>query len=96
MIKANTKPIKSGKKLASVVEISPEKISSAIFPKIKGTTIKKEKRADFSLSIPKSTAVEIVAPEREIPGNIAIACETPIKIASFTPTFFSEIFVVLF
>ena len=51
--------------------ISPDNISFAIFPKIKGTTIKKEKRAAFSLSIPNSTAVEIVAPEREIPGNRA-------------------------
>ena len=41
--------------------------------KISGTTIRNEKRAAFSLSIPSKTAVDIVAPERDIPGRIAIA-----------------------
>ena len=84
------KPINSAKKFVSVAEISPEKKSLAIFPKIKGTTIKKENRAAFSLSIPKSTAVDIVAPEREIPGRIAIACEIPIRIAALIPTCFAD------
>ena len=52
---------------------SPKKISFPIFPSIKGTTIKNEKRADFSLSTPNITDVAIVDPEREIPGKIAIA-----------------------
>ena len=42
------------------------------------------------MSIPKSTAVDIVAPEREIPGRIAMACEIPTRIASLTPTCFSD------
>ena len=74
--------------------ISPENISLAIFPKINGTTIKKEKRAAFSLSIPNSTAVEIVAPDREIPGKMAIACEIPIRIACLIPTFFADAFAL--
>ena len=55
----------------SVVEISPDNMSLAIFPKIKGTTIKNENLADFSLSTPSNTEVEIVAPDLEIPGRIA-------------------------
>ena len=92
MIKAKIKPIRSGRKLVSDALISPDKTSFAIFPNINGTTIKKENRADFSLSIPRRTAVEIVAPEREIPGKIAMACDIPIIKASFIPTFFSDIF----
>ena len=53
--------------------ISPDNISLAIFPKINGTTIKKEKRAAFSLSMPSNTEVEIVAPDLDIPGIIATA-----------------------
>ena len=49
-----------------------------ILPIIKGTTIRNENFAAFSLSIPKSTDVDIVAPDLEIPGNIAIACAIPI------------------
>ena len=59
------------------------------FQKLKEQPLKKN-RAAFSLSIPKITAVEIVAPEREIPGSIAMACETPISIASFIPTCFDD------
>ena len=47
--------------------------SFAILPKISGTTIKKENRAAFSLSTPRSTEVPIVAPDLDIPGNIAMA-----------------------
>ena len=57
----------------SVIEISPEKMSFPIFPNITGTTIKKENLAAFSLSMPSKTETEIVAPDLEIPGNIAIA-----------------------
>ena len=45
----------------------------AMLPKMSGITIKNEKRAAFSLSIPSNTAVAIVAPLREIPGRIAMA-----------------------
>ena len=48
-------------------------MSLAIFPKIKGMTIKNENLAALVLSFPNKTDVEIVAPEREIPGNIAMA-----------------------
>lgn len=41
-------------------------MSLATFPKINGTTIKKEKRAALVRSTPNNTEVEIVAPEREI------------------------------
>ena len=41
---------------------SPDSTSLAIFPKINGTTIKKEKRAALVLSTPKSTDVDMVAP----------------------------------
>ncbi len=53
--------------------------SFAIFPNIKGMTIKNEKRAALLLSFPSKTDVEIVAPLLEIPGSIATACEMPIK-----------------
>ena len=56
--------------------------------RINGTDIKNEKRADFSLSTPNRTDVEIVAPEREIPGNIAIACDIPITTEPKKLTFF--------
>ena len=45
----------------------------AIFPNIRGTTMRKEKRAALVLSLPRSTEVEIVAPDLEMPGSIAIA-----------------------
>ena len=60
--------------------MTPDKRSFIILPKINGTTIRKEKRADFSLSTPNNTDVEIVAPDLDIPGRIAIACEIPIII----------------
>ena len=52
--------------------------SKITLPKIKGITIKKLNLAAFSLSIPNKTDVDIVAPEREIPGSIAIAWDKPI------------------
>ena len=58
--------------------MEPESASLLIFPKIRGTTIKKEKRAALVLSTPNNTEDEIVAPLLEIPGRIAKACETPI------------------
>ena len=53
--------------------ISVDRIDLNIPPKIRGTTIKKENLAAFSLSIPITTAVAIVAPLLDIPGRIAIA-----------------------
>jgi hypothetical protein len=53
--------------------LSMSSISNIILPKIRGTTIKKLNRAAFSLSMPNNTEVEIVAPDLEIPGKIAIA-----------------------
>ena len=44
-----------------------------ILPKISGSTIKNEKRADISRSIPNKTAIAIVDPLLEIPGKIATA-----------------------
>ena len=52
-------------------------------------TIKNEKRAALSLSIPKITEVEIVAPEREIPGRMAIACAKPMSNACQNEVSFS-------
>ena len=54
-------------------------MSLITLPIINGTTIRKENLAAFSLSIPRITAVEIVAPDLEIPGIIAIACAIPTK-----------------
>ena len=71
------KPITSGVSVALSIKMSPLIISLPILPKMRGTTIRKENRAAFSLSIPSKTEVEIVAPERETPGNIAMACEIP-------------------
>ena len=44
-----------------------------MLPKIRGRTIKKEKRAAFSRSIPNKTPAAIVEPLLEIQGRIAIA-----------------------
>lgn len=73
----------------------PELITSfATFPRINGTTIKKEKRAACSRSIPKITDVPIVDPEREIPGRIATIWAIPIMIASLNPTDLSVLFAL--
>ena len=52
---------------------SPLNKSLAIFPKIKGMTMKKGKRAALVLAVPSNTEVEVVAPLLEIPGNSAMA-----------------------
>ena len=72
-IKAATNPNPIAKLFSDENVKSPLNISLAIFPKIKGITIRKEKRAALVLSLPNNTEVEIVAPLLEIPGNIAIA-----------------------
>ena len=51
-------------------------------------TIRNENRAALVLSTPSSTAVEIVAPDLEMPGSIAKACEIPIIKALFRVTSF--------
>ena len=69
-------------------------MSFPIFPKINGTTIKKEKRAAFVLSIPNKTDVDMVAPDLEIPGNMAMACDTPTRTAFEKDTFLSVLFAL--
>ena len=78
VINALINPSNSGKSQSDptiiiLSEKSIERISFPIFPNIIGITIKKENLAAFSLSIPNSIAVDIVAPDLEIPGKIAIA-----------------------
>ena len=66
----------------------------AILPKMRGTTIKKENRAALARSIPNNTEVEMVAPDLEIPGIIAMACDRPMINALFGFTDF-EVFFAL-
>ena len=72
-MKAEIKPIKIGIISDDCKFNFPLTRSLPIFPKINGTTIKKENLAALTLSTPNKTDVEIVAPDLEIPGNIAIA-----------------------
>ena len=81
------KPVTSGISVAFSIKMSPLIMSLPILPKMRGTTIRKENRAAFSLSIPNKTEVDIVAPERETPGNIAMACATPMMSAWKNLTF---------
>lgn len=73
MKKAKINPINRGENDSPYSNVFMESRSLNTFPKIRGTTIKKENFAEFSLSIPNKTAVEIVAPDLDIPGIIAIA-----------------------
>jgi hypothetical protein len=66
-------PIVKGVTSATFVKVSSSNKSLAILPIINGTTIKNENLAAFSLSIPNKTEVDIVAPDLEIPGKIAMA-----------------------
>jgi hypothetical protein len=72
-MKAAINPAINGISVALSEAISPLNISFAIFPRMRGTTIKKENLAAFSLSIPNKTETDIVAPDLEMPGRIAIA-----------------------
>lgn len=72
-MKAAIKPRLSGRIPELSTKRSPERMSLDIFPKINGTTIRNENRAAFSLSTPSKTEVDMVAPDLEIPGSIAIA-----------------------
>src|SRR5690606_26323584 len=73
--KAATNPQNRGKisKDISAVPVVDEasKYSLAAAPIIKGNTIKNEKRAALDLSSPNIIDVEMVEPEREIPGKMA-------------------------
>ena len=73
---------------------STSKSVLAILPKISGRTIKKEKRAAFSRSIPNNTAVAIVDPLLEIPGRIAMAYTKP-KITAFFDETILSVFLAL-
>ena len=70
---AAKKPIIIGVMSVEILLISPLDMSLITLPTIKGTTIKNENLAAFVLSIPNKTAVEIVAPDLDIPGKIAMA-----------------------
>ena len=67
----------SGSKEVFCVMVSASSRLFAMLPRMSGTTIKKEKRAAFSLSIPNKTATAIVEPLLEIPGKMATACVRP-------------------
>ena len=61
---------------------SKESISIAVSipaPKITGSDKRKENRAALWDGIPKARPVQMVNPEREIPGMIANACAIPIN-----------------
>lgn len=51
--------------------------SKRVAPSIAGMARIKENSADFSLLIPESIPVDIVAPEREMPGTKATVCIMP-------------------
>jgi len=59
-INAAIKPIIKTETLPIPVVSAPSTTSFPIFPKMRGMTIKKEKRAALLLSFPSSTDVEIV------------------------------------
>ena len=59
--------------------------SSAVAPRMGGSTIKKLNRAASSRSTPSSNAAEMVAPLRLMPGSTATACATPITKACIQP-----------
>ena len=89
VINAKIKPIINGRKDSLFIIVSAQVMSLITLPIIKGTTIRKENLAAFSLSIPRITALEIVAPDLEIPGTIAIACAIPTRSEDEKLIFFS-------
>lgn len=56
-------------------------------PNMGSRTIRNENLAALSLSMPINKAVEIVAPERDIPGNMATVWANPIIMALGKVTF---------
>ena len=78
VINEDRNPKNSTEILISFPSISPDKISFNIAPNITGITIKKENLAASFLLFPKKIEVQIVAPDLEIPGITANACDIPI------------------
>ena len=71
--KAATKPATRGSVPMLIAAMSPERISRSILPKITGITIRNEKLATEPFSLPRSSPVAMVVPERERPGSVASA-----------------------
>ena len=59
-------------------------MSLIIFPKIRGTTIIKENFAANFFSMPRKIAVDIVLPDLDKPGRIAIDCAKPVSYTHLT------------
>ena len=78
VIKAITKPFICAKSSCISDEVNIIN-SKKVIPIMGNSTIINEKSAAFFLSIFKNKAVEIVAPDLDIPGNIATACAKPIR-----------------
>ena len=78
VINEEIKPIIKIPNSISLLNISPDKTSFRIAPNITGITIKKENFAASLLLFPKKIEVHIVAPDLEIPGIMASACDKPI------------------
>jgi len=77
--KVVVRPAINGKKL-NVENSLKEVMNSTIAAiEIAGMPNRKENFAASALCQPDNKAVEIVMPDRETPGKIAKACETPIK-----------------
>lgn len=65
--------------ISNIIEL----YSKIVAPMIAGITNKNENVINCFLSKPNNNPVDIVAPDLEIPGIIASACESPIIIESF-------------
>ena len=76
------RPTISGKKLNEIVSLKKEKNSTIEAKDIAGIPKRKENLAASPLSHPDTKAVEIVTPDLETPGKMAMAWETPIRILS--------------
>jgi hypothetical protein len=61
--------------------------SNRVAPRIAGIDSRKENLPESSLSRPQKSPVEIVAPDREIPGIMAAPWAIPIRTASTHPPF---------
>lgn len=93
-INATKKERISGKTgtLTTSVPCAISKISTNIDAKMIGMLIRNECFETSFLSPPLSTPAQIVEPERDIPGKIAIPCAIPIKIACFVDKFCEQSF----
>ena len=80
-IKANIIPTKIGS-IETVAIALLNNISYMQDAIIIGIDIKKLNFATLSLFSPQSSPAQIVEPEREIPGSVAIPCAIPIIIAT--------------